>query len=157
MEVYKHFILTLAAAPVILLLLGYSNSFTILLLLGYAILIGVFIDLDHFVLARGGAGDWLELKKAVSSPFSAFTDAEQIFERNVFPSEARFLSHIALLYLLTGLSFIVSGKLAFFTASIISLHITTDVYADIRNHEGVPTAPLFPLSPEKPPPAQHQD
>lgn len=156
MEVYRHFIITVVASTALLVASGHTGFENFLMATAYAVAVGVFMDLDHFLLAWSGSGDFTELKKAFRNPTDAFTDAGKIFERGVFTPRARFLSHFSILYLASGISYLISTELAAFTAVIISLHILADFYAHIRTH-GLPATPLSPESLRKRSRDQYQD
>lgn len=137
MEVYRHFLITVAASLGILAASGNTSLEVVLAATAYAVAIGVFMDLDHFLLAWSGSGDFVELRRAFRNPVDAFTNAEKIFERGVFTPRARFLSHFTILYTATGLSLLVSVELAAFTAAIITLHILADICVHLREY-GLP-------------------
>jgi hypothetical protein len=101
-------------------------------LVGYGVVLSVFVDLDHFVVARYHAGDWSHLRRCVTDPAFAFTQQEQVFEgvdtRTL--EVQRLLSH-----LLVGGVLVVSIALfrpvyALFTAGVLYVHVLADLLRD---------------------------
>ncbi|WP_410765187.1 hypothetical protein [Haloferax sp. DFSO60] len=101
-------------------------------LVGLAVLLSVFIDLDHFVLARFERGDWSNLKLAVTNPRIGLLEQEKVFED--FPREfnlKRLLSH-QLIGGVAVVGLVLSGNLVFaaFVGVVIYAHIVCDLLRD---------------------------
>jgi hypothetical protein len=101
-------------------------------LVALAVLLSVFIDLDHFVLARFERGDWSNLRLAVTNPRIGLLEQEKVFED--FPREfnlKRLLSH----QLIGGVAvagLVLAGNLllAGFVGVVIYAHIVCDLLRD---------------------------
>ena len=96
------------------------------LLWAYGVFLSVFIDLDHFVIARRKAGDWSHLRAAVTNPVWAFTEQDEVFPDLRFPVE-RLLSHAVIGGVLTLLWLPASAAVAAFTAVIVYAHVVADM------------------------------
>lgn len=96
----------------------------------WGVLLSVFVDLDHYLLARLHAGDWSHLRAALSDPGAALTDQEGTFESVEGIVPRRLLSHhllgAALVVGLLG----VSVPVAAFTAAILYAHVVCDLLRD---------------------------
>lgn len=103
-----------------------------LLLVGYAAVVGVGIDLDHFLLARLNDGDWRAARRCLSDPRIVFLDQDCIFRTGEVGTLPRLLSHVLLAGAFVGLLVVVAPGLAVFTAVILYLHVLADLYADNR-------------------------
>jgi len=100
------------------------------LLFGYGVLLSVFVDLDHFLLARWRSGDWSHLRACVLNPGDAFGDQDWVFEDIDDMEQERLLSHVVLGGLLVGGQALVSVPLAAFTAVILYAHVLADLLRD---------------------------
>ena len=98
----------------------------------YGVLLSVFIDLDHFVVARRHASDWSHLRACVSDPVYAFTKQDEVFEG--IPETQiqleRLLSHAVLGGSLTAALAVVSVPVAVFTAVVVYAHVVADLLRD---------------------------
>ena len=101
------------------------------LLWGYGVFLSVFIDLDHFVIARRQTGDWSHLRAAVTNPVWAFTEQEDVFPDLLFPIE-RLLSHAVIGGVLTLLWLPVSATVAVFTAVVVYVHVVADMLRELE-------------------------
>lgn len=95
----------------------------------YGVCLSVFIDLDHFVLARWLTGHWEELFAALSNPKRAFTTPGWLFEGLTMRIE-RLLSHTIIGGVLTLVTFAITPFLAVFTAIVVYAHILCDLLRD---------------------------
>lgn len=96
---------------------------------GYGVLLSVFIDLDHFVVARAVAGDWRHLRDAVADPVAAFTEQDDVFP-DVSLRQERLLSHVLLGGALVGALALPAPVLAVFTAVVVYVHVLCDLLRD---------------------------
>ena len=127
MRSFEHASVGAVAGAVALFVLRRSSSLASnALLWAYGVLLSVFIDLDHFVIARRRAGDWSHLRAAVTNPVWAFTEQEEVFPDMRFPVE-RLLTHAVLGGVLTLLWLPVSATVAVFTAVVLYVHVVADV------------------------------
>ncbi|PSQ02632.1 hypothetical protein BRC94_01230 [Halobacteriales archaeon QS_5_70_17] len=92
----------------------------------YGLLLSVFIDLDHFLIARAKAGDWSHLRAAVADPVWAFTDQESVFGELTLAFE-RLLSHTLLGGLLTLGLYLLSPAVAAYTGLVLYFHVLADI------------------------------
>nr|WP_193787533.1 hypothetical protein [Natronococcus amylolyticus] len=98
----------------------------------YGTIVGVAIDLDHFVIARFETGTWDALRFCLTNPVAAFTDQDRIFERGDVGALSRLLSHLLLAGLAVSGTALASAPLALVTGTVLYAHIVTDVAWDIR-------------------------
>ncbi|MFC6905454.1 hypothetical protein [Halalkalicoccus tibetensis] len=92
----------------------------------YGLLLSVFVDLDHFLIARVKAGDWSHFTKAVSDPVRAFTDQELVFPDLAIHGE-RIATHLLIGGALVALLRPVDRTLAAFSAVVLAAHVLADV------------------------------
>lgn len=97
----------------------------------YGLLLSVFIDLDHFVLARHYAGDWEALFEALTTPKRALTAPEWLFSDIAMRAE-RLLSHTIIGGVLTLGSFFIAPFLAAFTGLVVYMHVLCDLLRDTK-------------------------
>ncbi|MFU8870048.1 hypothetical protein [Natronococcus sp.] len=98
----------------------------------YGTIVGVAIDLDHFVIARLETGTWDALRFCLADPIAAFTDQDGIFERGDVGALSRLLSHLLLAGIVVPALALESGSLALVTGAVLYVHVVTDVAWDIR-------------------------
>ncbi len=115
-----------AAAAALFVLRRSSSLLSNALLWTYGVFLSVFIDLDHFVIARWKAGDWSHLREAATDPVWAFTEQEEVFPDLRFPVE-RLLTHALIGGVLTLLWLPVSAAAAVFTAVVVYAHVVADM------------------------------
>jgi len=130
MESYKHLLISLLAS----LLLYFSGLYTgsLIFLLVSSGLVGILVDLDHFLILRYRQGSWKSLFNVFQSPFKAFTTFDAIPEvsfREKMPLHSIQLSALLLVYLYFQKRIL--GVLTF----IVLLHILSDVYAKVNGSE----------------------
>ncbi|MHB9285500.1 hypothetical protein ACKVMT_00490 [Halobacteriales archaeon Cl-PHB] len=99
-------------------------------LLAWAAAVGVFVDLDHFLLARWRTGSWEPLRRTLSSARVAVVDQEEIFETGDVGQMRRMASHLVIAGVLTGLLALVSASLAVATAVVLYAHVLGDAVWD---------------------------
>lgn len=95
----------------------------------YGVTLSVFIDLDHFVLARRISGNWSSLFEALSHPKRVIAAPGWLFDELDMKLD-RLLSHVIIGGVLTLGSLIVAPFLAVFTALIIYAHVLCDLLQD---------------------------
>lgn len=103
-----------------------------LALFAYGVLLSVFIDLDHFVVARYHAGDWSHFLRCVTDPRFAFTEQEQVFDgvdtRTL--ETQRLLTHALVGGALVGGLSLVAPVYGVFTAVVLYVHVVADLLRD---------------------------
>ena len=96
------------------------------LLVGYGVAVSVFVDLDHFLIARAKTGSWRYLTRALRNPVWAFTAQEQVFPDVSMPFE-RLASHLLIgAALVVGFAALGRLALAWFTAAVVWAHVLGD-------------------------------
>ena len=96
------------------------------------VFLSVFIDLDHFVIARRMVGDWSNLRRAVTNPRVGLVDQEQVFVGVDEPTlrQYRLLSHLLVGGVLIALLSQADGRLALLVAVLIYAHVVADLLRD---------------------------
>jgi hypothetical protein len=101
-------------------------------LFAYGVLLSVFVDLDHFVLARVHAGNWSHLRRCLTDPVFAFTRQEQVFDgvdtRTL--ETHRLLSHALLGGVLVAATTLVAPVYGLFTGVVLYVHVVADLLRD---------------------------
>ncbi len=98
------------------------------LLWAYGLLLSVFIDLDHFAIARARTGDWSNLTRCLTDPVWAFTEQEEVFaDLDEDIDFERLVSHAVLGGLLTAGWYLVSPLMAVYTAVVLYFHVLADM------------------------------
>jgi hypothetical protein len=94
--------------------------------------ISVFVDLDHFVIARAMSGDWDALRRAVTDPRVGLVRQEEVFVAvdETRLRQYRLLSHLLLGGVLVAASRVVDGRLAVFVAVLLYAHVVADLLRD---------------------------
>jgi hypothetical protein len=92
----------------------------------------VFIDLDHFAIARLKTGTWEAFRFCLTDPLAAFTEQDRIFERGDVGALSRLLSHLLIAGVTVPVLALASHPLAIVTGVVLYVHIVTDVAWDIR-------------------------
>jgi hypothetical protein len=103
-----------------------------LALFAYGVLLSVFIDLDHFVVARYHAGDWSHFRRCATDPKFAFTQQEAVFDgvdtRTL--ETHRLLTHVLLGGALVGGLALVAPVYGVFTTVVLYVHVVADLLRD---------------------------
>jgi hypothetical protein len=101
-----------------------------LALWAYGVLFSVFVDLDHFAIARLKTGDWTHLRRAIVHPIWAFTSQEEVFP-DVSMKLERLASHVVVGAVLTVALRPFGRLLSTLTAIALCAHLLADLI-----HEG---------------------
>lgn len=110
----------------------YAGDYSAAALIGlavYGVALSVFVDLDHFLLARFRAGDWSHLRSVLASPRDAVRGQEWIFSDLVMYRQ-RLASHAVIGALLVGLWYPFEPAVAALTALVLGVHVCCDVLRD---------------------------
>ena len=107
----------------------------LILLWAYVVLLGVGIDLDHFVIARINHRDWRNLMRCLRQPSRAFVGQTTIFDSGDIWRDQRLLSHLVIGGGLATLIWPINTYWAFATAVTVYTHLLADLYSDIRTRE----------------------
>jgi hypothetical protein len=103
------------------------------LLVAWAAVVGVLVDLDHFLVARVNAGDWTALRGLLRNPTAAVLDQDAIFAEDDLWARQRLLSHHVVGGVLVLLLLPVSTYLAVYTAVVLYAHVLADLIHDNRH------------------------
>jgi hypothetical protein len=97
----------------------------------YGVAFSVFVDLDHFAIARLKTGDWKHLRRAITHPIWAFTRQEEVFP-DVGMTLDRLASHVLVGVVLVLVLRPIDRLLSTFTAICLSVHLLADVVHEAR-------------------------
>lgn len=100
-------------------------------LVAYAVVIGVFVDLDHFLIARLKTGTWDAMAFCLRNPAAAFGDQGRIFAPGDVGVLPRLLSHQLIVGAAVSLLALESLPLSVLTAVVLYAHIVCDLCWDI--------------------------
>lgn len=125
----EHFLSSLAATGLALApALDRYSAPLLVVLAAYGVGLGVFVDLDHFLLARLRVGHWGHLRAALRDPLAAFTDQAGTFDDVEGLAFERLLSHVLVGGALTALAFALLGPpVALLTAVVMYVHVVADL------------------------------
>ena len=131
MESLEHLVIGSLVSVLAVVVLWETYPATVLAaLVCYGVGLSVFVDLDHFVLARLRSGNWAHLRAVLRNPRNAIRGQEWIFaDLEDFPRE-RLLSHAFITVVLVSSLWFVDETLAAFTALILAVHIACDLLRD---------------------------
>ncbi|ELY70055.1 hypothetical protein [Natrinema versiforme] len=125
-------LLTASLAPISLF--GYAVPAAIVVAYGTAV--GVFIDLDHFLIARFKTGDWDAVRFCLANPGTAATDQSEIFDPGDVGVLSRLLSHVVIAGVVVPSIALASVPLAIVTGAVLYVHLLADLVWDIYLLEG---------------------
>jgi hypothetical protein len=96
------------------------------------VLLSVFVDLDHFVIARRMRGDWSSLRRAVSNPRVGLIEQERVFADvdELTLRQYRLLSHLLVGGVLVGVGALADVRLAVLVAILLYAHVVADLVRD---------------------------
>ena len=125
----NHFLVSVAVGAVFAFVYGFSPVEGVVAVLGSGIL-GVGIDLDHFLIARIRTGSWDSLSYVVREPVRALTDQRTIFDESDVGKIPRLLSHTILVGAIVGSLALVVPKWALLAGLVLYFHVLGDLLAD---------------------------
>lgn len=120
-------VLSYALPPVVLA--GATVPVAVLVVYGTAI--GVFVDLDHFLIARVKTGGWDAVRFCLSNPTAAVADQGRIFGHGDVGVLSRLLSHLLIVGLAGPLLALASVPFSILTVAVLYVHLVCDVLWDI--------------------------
>jgi hypothetical protein len=100
---------------------------------GVALVAGVLIDLDHFVLAARRTGGLTAVNRCLRDPRIVFLDQSRIFEDGEVGMIERLLSHVVIGGVAVPLCWLSSPYLAGLVGAAVYAHVLADLVADSRN------------------------
>jgi hypothetical protein len=144
-----HFLISVAVGAVVALTT--TGPYPWWVLLTVAAVVGVGIDVDHFLVAGLNTGDWGAVRRCIRSPALVFVDQGAIFEEGEVGVIRRLLSHVVLGGALVGLLAalaplpLLSPFLAGFVGLVLYFHLLADLLWDLPvvPWEGGPDRLLF--------------
>ena len=131
METYEHLLISSVVSPAVAYFVFGFSGIELAAFSVYGILLGVFIDLDHFVVHRIQEENWKYLKNALKNPFEVTTNNIKVVD-NPIPNWSRYLSHFIILALLPAALYLFDQTVAEFSFIMLGSHITSDVYRSWR-------------------------
>lgn len=135
----NHFLVSVAVGAVFALAYGFSLVDGVVAILGSGIL-GVGIDLDHFLIARIRTGSWDSLGYVVREPVPALTDQRTIFDESDVGKIPRLLSHTVLAGAIVGSLALVVPTWALLAGLVLYFHVLGDLLADFYQLYWEPTS-----------------
>lgn len=134
MESYEHAVISsLTGFLLVYILVGLQDLSLFLVYWLYTILVGVLIDLDHFLISTLRDRDLREVRLALSDPKKVLTDNNEALEETI-SERSRYLSHLLILVLAPYLALNHSVLLAQITFAMLLIHICSDVYGSYREY-----------------------
>ncbi|WP_247000057.1 hypothetical protein [Halosolutus gelatinilyticus] len=101
------------------------------LVVAYGAAVGVFVDLDHLLIARFKTGTWDAVRFCLADPIAAVADQRRIFDPGDVGVLSRLLSHLLIAGLVVPLLALASVPIAIVTGVVLYVHVVTDVAWDI--------------------------
>lgn len=102
-------------------------------ILTVAVATGVFVDLDHFVIARSRDGDWRAFRRLLANPTAPFGADQRLFADSDLDGLDRLVSHVLITGVVVPVLFVLSPALALVAAVSLYAHVLADVYATWKN------------------------
>lgn len=107
-----------------------NSAIEIVIVVLYSGFVGVFIDLDHFLISRVKTGNWTALLNCIQTPIQSLFYQKGIFrEGEVEPSE-RIVSHLVIIGGGVSILWFISKYWAFVSLVVLYMHLLTDSIAD---------------------------
>lgn len=98
-----------------------------------AVVAGVSIDVDHFLIARYNAGDWRAVRACLRDPRIVLFDQGAIFEEGVeVDAIERLLTHLVIGGVAVPLIWVASPYLAGLVAATLYAHLLADAVSSAR-------------------------
>lgn len=102
-----------------------------------AVVFGVGIDFDHFLVAYLNTGSAESTRRLVENPRLAFTGQDDIFEEADLSKSQRLLSHVLIAGVVVGGLWLVSADYwALVVGVTLYVHVVADLYADMQETSG---------------------
>jgi len=109
----------------------------------YAVLLGVFVDLDHFVIERLLHGEWRAVRRGIENPRRLVLSQDDLFVDGTMSPLDRLLSHVVITGIAVPLTWLVAPALGLLTALVLYGHVLSDLAWDVyrrRLVDGPPQA-----------------
>jgi tagatose-1,6-bisphosphate aldolase non-catalytic subunit AgaZ/GatZ len=98
-----------------------------------AVVVGVGIDFDHFLIARYNAGDWRALGACLRDPRMVLFDQGAIFGASEVDAVERLVTHLVIGGVAVALLWLASPYLAVLVAATLYAHVLADVVSTARS------------------------
>jgi hypothetical protein len=104
--------------------------------IAYAVVLGVGVDFDHFLVARYNAGDWRALRACLADPRQVFFSQDEIFAPDEVGVVERLLTHAVLGGVLV-VALLAGGlvDLAVVSAVVLYVHVLADLVWDVARQD----------------------
>ena len=131
MKSLEHAVVGAVVGTVAALALGPPGRVPLLVVV--AVLLSVFVDLDHFLIARVERGDWQNLELAVTNPRVGLLEQERVFEEfdARFNLKRLFSHHLIGGVAVGGLALFGAASLAAFVGVVLYAHVVCDFLRDL--------------------------
>jgi len=100
-----------------------------------ALVVGVGIDFDHFLVARLTTGEWTALRRCLADPRLAFLDQDDIFEPDAIWPLQRLLSHVLIAGVAVPALALWNRPMAVFVAVVLYAHLLADLLWDVYRQD----------------------
>ncbi|MEF8884114.1 MAG: hypothetical protein V5A44_03200 [Haloarculaceae archaeon] len=126
-----HTVVSLAVAGLALALA--ESPLAAPLVVAVALVAGVLIDVDHFVLAWWHTGGLAPVRRCLRDPGILVFDQDAIFERGEVGLLERLLSHVVIGGVAVPLCWFYDPYLGKLVAAVVYAHVLADLVADTRD------------------------
>jgi uncharacterized BrkB/YihY/UPF0761 family membrane protein len=101
-------------------------------LFGYGLLVSVFVDLDHFPLARLEVGHWGHFRTAIRNLPGVLSGRTRLFEPAIADRlrNRRLVTHVIVGAILAGAGWAIRPAIAGFTILVVGTHVCCDLLRD---------------------------
>jgi len=96
-------------------------------LVPYAVVVGVGIDLDHFLVAWYNAGEPRAIRAGLADPRLLVLDQGDLFREDEISSHERLLTHVVIAGLATPATWLLAPALGLVTGLSLYAHVLTDL------------------------------
>lgn len=128
-----HAIFSLAVGALAVLTLDLPVGWPVALAI--ALIVGVGIDVDHFLIARLTTGEWRALRRCLSNPRLVFVGQDEIFDpASIWPLQ-RLLSHVLIAGVVVPPIAVVDTGLAILVGAVLYAHLLSDLVWDNYRHD----------------------
>ena len=128
-----HLLISLAVGTAVALVTG-QPPVPAAATVAYAAVLGVGIDVDHFLVARLNTGNWDALSGVVRNPRRAVFDQRNVFDEGEDMTRIqRLFSHVVLGGVLVAILYPLSAYAALVSAVVLYVHVLSDLYQDVRD------------------------
>ena len=123
-----HALLSLAVAGAAVFVLDLPIGWPLAVVL--ALVAGVGIDVDHFLVARLTTGEWTALRRCLANPRLVFLNQDEIFDPDAITELQRLLSHVVVVGVVVPGLALVDPPLSVFVAAVLYVHLLADLAWD---------------------------